>query len=179
MRNILFLFLSIAFLANAQDKLSVKMTCDKKNSSITYSMNHPLHAWSGVNKNVTAIILTDEKKEMITNVAVSAKIAEFDSQNANRDSHTIEVTEAIKYPAITFASTSIEQSGNQLKVTGKLTFHGITQPLTFDSTKELVNGKIVVKGKFNVTMTQFKIDPPTLMGIATDDDIAIEFDVEF
>ena len=76
----------------AQEK--VKINCVKEESSITYSMKHPMHEWSGVSKEVNSIILTDEGRTTIFQVAVSAKLSSFDSKNANRDSHMMEVTHA-------------------------------------------------------------------------------------
>ena len=55
----------------AQDK--VKVSCVKEESSITYAMNHPLHAWKGESKEINSIILADEARTTIYQVAVSAK----------------------------------------------------------------------------------------------------------
>lgn len=159
----------------AQETKLIKVFADKSKSSITYSMNHPLHAWTGENKDVTSVILTDENKTLIKQVAVSVRIESFDSKNANRDSHTIEVTEAIKFPKITFASSNITQEGDILKVTGTLNFHGIAQTISFEATKSKIKDKLQVSGNFTIQMTNFKIEPPSLMGMATDDDIKISF----
>jgi len=178
--NKILLFVAIVLLgtsAIAQTTTPVKVKCDQKLSTITYSMNHMLHAWTGVSNDVTSIILTDENKSVISQVAVSVKIASFDSQNANRDSHTIEATEALKYPNITFASTTIKPEGDKLKVTGTLTFHSVNQPISFEALKKMNKNKAEITGEFSVKMTQFKIDPPSLMGIATDDEIKIAFKI--
>ncbi len=178
MKNILLIFGILLFtgISNAQETPQ-KIFCDKSKSSITYSMRHPLHAWDGVSKEITSVILTDSKREKISQVAVSVKIASFDSKNANRDSHTMEVTEALKFPSITFSSTSIEQNGSELKIKGTLSFHGFKKEITIDANSKIEKGKLRVNGKFIVLMSEFGIDPPTLMAMATDDDIHIEFDV--
>jgi len=166
-------------LTYAQIKTPVKLYCDKKQSTIIYSMNHPLHSWTGESKDVTSVILTDENRAEISQVAVSVKISSFDTKNANRDSHTMEATEALKYPAISFSSNSIKQTGNKLTVTGTLSFHGVSQVITFEAEKNIVNNKAEIKGSFIFKMTQFKIDPPSLMGIASDDNIKIDFFVVY
>lgn len=176
--NRLFLFFGLLFLqiiAFGQTSGEVKTFADTKQSSITYTMKHPLHEWTGVSKELKSVLVTNDKKDVLKQVAVTAKIASFDSQNANRDSHCIEVTEALKYPNINFVSSKIEQSGDKLNVTGTLTFHGVNQNITFSAIKKNLKGKIQVSGGFDVKMTSFKIDPPTLMGIATNDDIRIDF----
>ncbi len=168
----------LASVALAQET-SQKIFCNKSKSSITYSMKHPLHAWTAVSKEVTSVIITDAKHESISQVAVSLKIASFDSKNANRDSHTIEVTEALKFPLITFSSSKIEQNGNQLKVKGILNFHNVNKEISFDAYSKSNKGKLRVTGGFAVQMTDFGIEPPTLMAIATEDNINIEFDIEY
>lgn len=172
---LIILVLSCNMALFGQKTADIKLYSDPKLTSITYSMNHPLHEWDGVSKEVKSVIVTDEKKVEIKQVAVTVKIASFDSQNANRDSHCIEVTEALKYPNINFVSTKIEQNGNKLKVTGNLTFHGVSQAITFDANIKNIKNKIQVEGGFEVKMTKFKIEPPSLLGVSTDDNIKLKF----
>jgi len=181
MKKIVFVFILalVSHLIYSQNASVVKLFCDKNKSSITYSMNHILHAWTGISKEVTSVILTDENRNTITQVAVSVKVSSFDSDNANRDSHALEVTEALKFPAITFSSTSILEEGNKLKVKGTMNFHGVNQTVSFDAQKKVTGNKVQVTGSFSVTMTQFKIEPPTLMGISTDDEIKLTFDISY
>jgi len=179
MKKLLF-FIGLSFMinaVNAQEKATTKIYCDKSQSSITYSMNHPLHSWDGVSNEINSVILADENRDSIFQVAVSVKIASFDSKNANRDSHAMEVTESLLYPSITFTSTSIQQTGSKLQLSGTLMFHNVSQPISFEVQKEKIKGKARFKGGFKVKMTEFNIEPPSLMGIATDDEIVISFDV--
>jgi len=179
MKNI-FLIIAIVIASNfvkAQNPTPIKLYCDKSNSLITYSMNHPLHSWTGISKDINSVIITDEKRETISQVAVSVKISSFDSKNANRDSHAIEVTEALKYPNITFNSKTIKQEGNKLIVEGTLSFHGLNKDISFKAEKSVTKNKVEVKGGFEIKMTEFNVERPTLMGFATDDEIKITFDV--
>ncbi len=179
MKKLLMIFVCIFIflVTNAQTKSQVKVFNDKKKSVITYAMHHPLHSWNAESKEVMSIILCDDQKKNISQVAVSAKVASFDSQNANRDSHMIEVTEALKYPNITFKSTAIKQQDDQLSVKGTLNFHGVDQEISFNAIKKIVKDEIEITGNLEVTMTQFNIEPPSLIGIDTDDDIKIAFDI--
>jgi polyisoprenoid-binding protein YceI len=178
-RQIIFIGIMIVFntLIKAQETSPIKLYCDKKQSTISYSMNHPLHSWTGESTDITSVIVTDENRNIINQVAVLVKISSFDSKNANRDSHAMEVTEALKYPSLSFTSTSIKQVGNKLAVSGILNFHGINQLISFEAEKNTINSKAQVRGSFNIKMTQFKIDPPTLLGLATDDDIKVSFNL--
>ncbi len=175
-----YVFIVSFFFSTNHVKSQVRLHCDKKHSAITYSMSHPLHSWKGENKDVTSLIIMDENSNIIKQVAVSVKVASFNSNNANRDSHMIEVTEALLYPTITFESTSIEQIDEKLEVTGTLVFHGVKQVVTFEAIKKMLNkNKIEVSGNFSIRMTQFNIEPPSLMGMQTDDDIKLFFDITY
>lgn len=153
----------------------VKFTADKKLSSITYSMHHRLHDWDGVSRDLNSVILADATKTNITQVAVSVKVSSFDSKNANRDSHTIEVTEGLKYPNITFSSTEIQQQADKLLVKGILNFHGVNRNISFEVSRKKMGDKLEITGTFPVKMTQFNIEPPTLLAIPTDDEFKISF----
>jgi polyisoprenoid-binding protein YceI len=161
----------------AQNK--VKVNSVKEESSIVYSMKHPLHEWTGESKEINSILLMDEAKTTIYQVAVSAKISTFDSKNANRDSHMMEVVEAIKYPNVTFVSTSVNFDGNDFTSSGNLTFHGVSQPVALKGKFIREGNKLTFTGDFNLKMTQFKVDPPSLMGISTNDDFKLDFKVTY
>lgn len=168
-------FTLFCFCGIAQQAQQTKTFADKTKSSITYAMEHPLHSWEGVSREINSVILTDASKNVITQAAVSVKISSFDSQNANRDSHCIEVTEAIKYPNISFASTSIKQNVNALEISGKLTFHGVTKEITLTAEKKTENNQLQITGSFSINMTDYNIDPPSLMAMETDEVIKLKF----
>ncbi len=154
-----------------------KLYADKNKSDITYAMNHPLHAWTGVSNNILSVMLLDTSNMEINELAVVVKIASFDSKNSNRDSNTIEVTEALKYPNVSLSSNSIKQTNDRLTVKGKLKFHGVSKEIIFDAQKEIIKDEIKVTGNFEILMTDFKIKPPKLLGIVTDKDIKLSFTV--
>ena len=154
-----------------------KLYADKNKSDITYTMNHPLHTWTGVSNNILSVMLLDTSNMEINELAVVVKIASFNSKNSNRDSNTIEVTEALKYPNVSLSSNSIYQYKDRLTVKGTLKFHGISKEIIFDAQKEIIKDEIKVTGNFIILMTDFKIKPPKLLGIVTDKDIKLSFTV--
>jgi len=179
MRKVGVLLIAMILVINVFAQNKVKVNCVKEESSITYAMNHPLHAWTGESKDINSIILTDEAKTTIFQVAVSAKLSSFDSKNANRDSHMMEVTEALKFPNVTYVSTSVTVDGNDFTSSGTLTFHGISQPVAMKGKLARDGNKLTFTGNFNLKMTQFKVEPPSLMGINTNDDFKLEFKVVY
>ncbi len=176
---IYFIFISTAIFCQTSTTSAVKIFADTKKSTITYSMSHPMHNWDGISKDFKAVILYNRDKQSIENIAVSVKVASFDSQNANRDSHMIETIEGIKYPNVTFTSTSIKQDGNKINILGTITFHGISKPISIEVQKDLKGKTMIIEGNFQVLMTEYKIEKPSLMGMPTSDIIKLKLHIEF
>jgi polyisoprenoid-binding protein YceI len=179
MKKIEILLVAIILVINVSAQDKVKVNNVKGESVIVYSMKHPLHEWKGESKDVTSIILTDEARTIIYQVAVSAKVSSFDSKNANRDSHMMEVTEAIKFPNVTYVSNSVNIEGTDFTSSGNITFHGISQPVAIKGKLTKDGNKLTFTGNFNLKISQFKVDPPSLMGIKIDDDFNLEFNVVY
>jgi len=157
-----------------------KVMADKKASTITYAMRHPMHSWEGVSHDVTAAIVYDDEAKKVETVAVIAKVASFDSQNANRDSHAIESMEGIKYPNVTFSSQQVQDDGTgKLTVVGNLTFHGVTRPVTIPVSRKMNDGMVIYAGNFDVKLTDFKVEKPTLMMVPVEDELKMKFSLAF
>lgn len=157
-----------------------KLMADKALSTITYSAKHPLHNWDGVSRDVNgALIYNDETKQPET-VAISVKVASFDSDNNNRDSHAMEVLEGLKYPNVTFVSSDVKAGENGiLTAKGTLTFHGVAKPVTVQATRRETGGKLTLTGEFPVKMSDHTIERPSLMGMKTEDGMILKFNVVF
>ena len=157
-----------------------KLVADKAKSTVTYSMVHPMHKWDGVSHDVSAAMMYDEATKQIQNVAVAIRVATFDSQNQNRDSHMIEVLDGLKYPNVTFSSQDVKPNPNgTLTATGKLTFHNVTKPVTVNVTRHDVGGQMVMDGKFELKMTDYGVERPSLLGLATEDQFTLAFSLAF
>lgn len=96
-----------------------KISAQKGKSNTTYHMEHSLHNFEGISNDVSCNIAFDDRTNIIQQVGVSVPVKSFDSQNNNRDSHALEVLGAIKYARVTFLSSTIEQNGDILTITGQ------------------------------------------------------------
>lgn len=177
--SVLFFLIGFAILAQDADVATQKLFSDKKHSTITYSMNHPLHSWTGVSNDINSVVVWNPETKAISQVAVAVKVASFDSENANRDSHMLEVTEALLYPNISFTSDDIQVFGDSLLVSGTMTWHGISKTSSFKAAKQLDGKTLKVSGSLIVLMTDFNIEPPSLMAMETDDEIGLTFEVQY
>ena len=110
MKIVSFLILSLGFMFFSSFALvDQTLRADKSKSYLSYSANHALHAWTGTSKKVDCLLIYDGDTKTFKKVAVSTNVADFDSANSSRDSHGLEVLDAIKFPKVTFSSTLIEQ----------------------------------------------------------------------
>ena len=72
-----------------------------------------------------------------SSVEVTIPISGLDTDITKLDDHlkSPDFFDAAKFPDATFKSTKVEKAGeNALKVTGDLTIHGVTKPVTLDVT---------------------------------------------
>ncbi|WP_234735704.1 YceI family protein [Tellurirhabdus bombi] len=171
-----FLALGMLSLSFRMPMAKRKLMADKSATTITYAMRHPMHTWEGVSRDVTCAVVYNDETNRIENVAAVVKVASFDSQNSNRDSHALESTEALKYPNITFSSQDIQPGdGNTLTIRGNMTFHNVTRPMTIQATRKEASGKLTIDGNFDFKLTDFKIEKPSLMMVPVEDEVKMRF----
>lgn len=171
--------LLISFLGTAQQQDVSKIFADKSVSRVTYAMKHPMHEWEGISKDVNAVMVYNKATKSIDQVVVSLRVDSFDSGNSNRDSHALEVLEGLKFPKVTFVSTKIKPNGNTLVIDGNLTFHGVSKAITMTVNQNEGNNKMSFDGKFDVLLSDYKVDRPSLFGVKTEDIINLKYNLSF
>jgi len=83
---------------------------------------------------ISGTVVVDEKTPANSKVEITIKTDSVDTKNAKRDEHlrSPDFFNAKQFPTLTFKSTKVEAAGKDLyKVTGNLTLHGVTKPVTF------------------------------------------------
>ena len=149
---------------------------DSQKSSLKYDAKHFLHAWSGINSNVSGVIVYDKE---ISKIAVAGKVTDFDSGNSSRDAHSLEVLEALKFPIIKFYSENIKYSEDSLIIEGKLEFHGQTKNINVSSNLTEDDNSIRIEGSFQIKPTDYLIKLPSFMLAEIQDLLKIKFDLYF
>lgn len=173
--RILIMLLLMPSLMMAQTKRII----DKKKSTIIYSMNHLLHAWDGTSSDLNGVVVVSPENK-IQKVAVVSKVSAFDSKSSNRDAHMMEVTEALKFPNITFSSTSITEGSNgELDIKGTLQFHGVSKDISFKGSSKNDGSSTNVTGEFIFLLEDFKIERPSFMLQKVDNEVKVKFDIFF
>ena len=91
----------------------------KDESSITYRIVHPLHEIEATSNDATYRLEIDPAKKEIVSVSAMVDVMTFDSGNSNRDSHAMEVIDAISYPEVSFVSSSVAEVGDSRQSDGQ------------------------------------------------------------
>lgn len=157
----------------------VKKKANKSQSFIKYYMSHPAHDWEGISKKITCV--TAIKKDRIVKIAVVSLVSSFDSENESRDSHMLEVAEALKYPEIKFVSSNVVyENDSVINIKGAVTFHGKAKEVSFLAKQtNLPTSKKKFKGSFLTKLTDYNITPPSMMLVSMQDEFKVEFEVVF
>src|SRR5690349_15408747 len=110
---------------------------DPIHSQVTFSVRHLMVSTVRGRFNVVRGQLhIDEQQPANSWVEAEAEAASINTYNEQRDGHlrSADFFETEKYPLITFKSTRVEYVGGQdYKVTGDLTIHGVSKQVTFDA----------------------------------------------
>lgn len=136
MKSLLMLVASMFAFAITAAQPTVWKT-DPAHSNITFAVDYMvLTEVTGNFKEFSATMTTEGESLEKGAVNASIRTASINTENDRRDAHlrSADFFDAEKYPEITFVSKSIEKGeGNQYKITGDLTMHGVTKSVTFDA----------------------------------------------
>ena len=112
-----------------------KFDIDISHSSVGFTVRHlvisKVHGqftkWSGS-------IDLDTANFAASKVEVSIETASIDTREPQRDTHlrSADFFDAEKHPHLTFKSTKVEAKGNDLKVYGDLSLHGVTKQVVLE-----------------------------------------------
>ena len=108
---------------------------DPVHSSAVFRAHHAGagYVWGRFNDPAGTMVM-DEADPAKSTFTVEIQAANVDTHNPQRNAHlkSPDFFNAKQYPTITFKSTSVKKGDtpNTLQVTGNLTMHGVTKPLT-------------------------------------------------
>ena len=115
----------------------------------------------------------------MSTIAIAAKVVDFDSGNSGRDSHSLEVLEALKFPNIKFYSDKVSSEGNAIIFEGEIEFHGEKKPIKVLASVQESDENIKIDGKFQIIPTEFSVTLPSFMLIEMEDYLNISFSLQF
>jgi polyisoprenoid-binding protein YceI len=162
-----FVLTLFAFAAFSQTWVS-----DPAHSRLGFTISHlTISEVAGNFKQFTVKVVATKPDHSDAQVELTAQIASINTDVEQRDTHlkSPDFFDAQKYPTLNFKSTSIKKvKGNNYKLIGNLTMHGITKPVVLD---------VVFKGSVTNPMSKQLISGFTVTGTLkrTDFDIGSKF----
>jgi polyisoprenoid-binding protein YceI len=158
-------------------------------TDVTFHISHPFkeydaHLLTGGASIVGSFDPSDIGK---TGFDVKINVDKFNSDNSRRDSHMMEVLEGLIFPRITWTVTRIEGVTGPIKVgqykgyaAGPLTVREVTKTLDAPVLIDIAeNGTVTVTSSFSISLEEFEIDRPALLGIKIENDLPIKVSVVF
>src|SRR5947209_727684 len=132
---------------------------DADHSGVSFSIRHFVSNVSGRFRDFDGVIKYDKANPAASSVEFTVKAASIDTTNNDRDEHlrSQDFFDVQKFPTLTFTSTqAVPKDATTLDVTGNLTLHGVTKPVTFPIS--LLGTVKTPRGEKAGFETTFKID---------------------
>ncbi|MBL0385130.1 polyisoprenoid-binding protein [Tumebacillus sp. ITR2] len=121
----------------------VNWEVDQDHSSVEFSVKHLLiNRIKGVFEHFQAVLSFDPDDVTTMDIQASIDANSITTRQPQRDEHlrSDDFLHAAQYPTITFQSTGCVPAGErQFELTGDLTLHGVTKPVTFHTVFEGLN----------------------------------------
>lgn len=132
-----FIFSVATLLTISASSYGQTWTADKSHAKVGFTVTHlMLTEVDGNFKNYDAKITASKPDLSDAVIELTADVNSINTENDRRDTHlkSPDFFDAAKYPTITFKSTSFKKvEGKKYKLTGDLTMHGVTKPVTLDA----------------------------------------------
>lgn len=123
---------------NAAEVQAGHYAIDTGHTLVQFSVNHfGISDYFGTFPGATGSLHFDPKKLAATKLDVLVPVASVSTTNKVLDEELVSADwfDAAKHPTMRFVSTQVVQTGaNTADVTGDLTFHGVTRPVTLKAT---------------------------------------------
>lgn len=157
---------------------------DVTHAAASFQISHfGLSMTHGRFKDIQGSFTIDSAKPSASKFELIVKADSVDTDNAKRDEHLTgpDFFNTKQFPAITFKSTSVKSGKGGLEVTGDLTLHGVTKPITVKlsggKTAEFPKGvnRTGYTTEFTIKRSEFGMDK-MLEGIGDDVHLAVSFE---
>lgn len=146
-------------------------------STLTYHVSHPLHQSEGVSREARGKGICHAGQ---CDFLIAVPVKSFDSGDSNRDLHMIQVTRGAQFPMVTVRTKLPESASTSTTIQADLEiqFAGQTAQYRQVPFQLTAQGKqIRITGTIPATLTDFKIDPPSLLTMPVKNEIPIRIDM--
>jgi polyisoprenoid-binding protein YceI len=124
---------AVAVLAFSAVSQAAVYNIDPSHSTVGFSIRHMVSTVRGMFQKYSGTVDFDEKNWTSLKINATIEAASINTNEPKRDEHlrSADFFDVQKYPNLTFKSTTVKDLGaGKLDVTGDLTMHGVTKPVT-------------------------------------------------
>ena len=141
---------------------------------IRFIVKHPFKTVYGQCKEIIVQEIEIDNNLNIKPFRITIPYLKMDTGNQNRDSHMLEV---LGYPTYKEILVEIKPVNIKENTTfeGWITIKGIRKPIKSTAIIEKQNNLYIVKGQVDILLSQFEIEKPSLLGLAVEDLVKVEY----
>jgi hypothetical protein len=146
-------------------------------STLTYHVSHPLHLSEGVSHGAKGKGVCHAGQ---CEFLIAVPVKSFDSGDSNRDLHMIQVTRGAQFPLVTVRTRLPESDAAASTINADLEIQFAGQTAHYKQVPfkvEKQGGETHLTGTIPATLTDFKIDPPSLLTMPVKNDIPVRVDL--
>jgi hypothetical protein len=146
-------------------------------STLAYHVSHPLHQTDGISHAARGKGVCHAGQ---CDFLIAVPVKSFDSGDSNRDLHMLQVTRGGEFPMVTVRTSLPEDASASATIHADLEvqFAGQTakyKQVPFEQSKQ--GNQTKISGSIPATLSDFKIDPPSLLAIAVKNEIPVRVDM--
>jgi len=108
---------------------------------------------------------------------ISIDILSLKSENEKRDEHMYEALHAKEHPSTMFKLKEVKKEADGYHLLGTLTLNKQIKEIDTKADITEQDNLLKLKGGFNIKMTDFGIEPPSLLFLSVRDEVAISYDL--
>jgi hypothetical protein len=146
-------------------------------STLTYHVSHPLHQTEGVSHAARGKGTCHEGQ---CDFLIAVPVKSFDSGDSNRDIHMVQATRGAQFPMVTVRTRLPESQSSAATLNADLEvqFAGQTaqyKQVPFQLVKQ--GNQTSISGTIPATLSDFKIDPPSLLTMPVKNEIPVKVEM--
>lgn len=146
-------------------------------STLTYHVSHPLHQIDGVSHAAKGKGICHDGE---CNFLIAVPVKSFDSGDSNRDLHMLQVTRGAEFPLVTVRTRMPETASASVTITLDLEIQFAGQTVVYKEVpfqRVMQGNETRITGTIPAKVSDFKIDPPTLLTIPIKNEIPVRVDL--
>jgi hypothetical protein len=146
-------------------------------STLTYHVSHPLHQTDGVSHAARGKGVCHAGQ---CDFLIGVPVKSFDSGDSNRDLHMLQVTRGAQFPIVSVRTQLREAASQSATIHADLEIQFAGQTVRYNQIAFQMatqGNQIRISGTIPATLTDFKIDPPSLLTLPVKNEIPVRVEM--